>query len=303
MRKAWGGAVLCALGAMGAMAQETQPPSPHPPLRPRRRSGPRDCPKKGTWTFNLDIGLGGLRFRELPLHQRPARPLGRPERQLGRELREACGFSGLRSRAERALRQGQRRRRAHLRGAAHPRRRVGFLLPRRRPVPGLALGPSLGSSENLLDFTVGRTPYQIGHGYLALGRGRRRGQPRRLLEQRAQGLGVRGGRAPEARPPHLRGLLSRPRRGPGERDRDAALGRELRAGSGRDLDLRGHLPEVPRGPGGGARPRRIERVQPAGVHQPLQGPARPLLRAGVRAGGERRSARAPTPSRPLRPTS
>jgi hypothetical protein len=30
----------------------------------------------------------------------------------------------------------------------------------------LALGQSVGSSDNLLDFTVGRTQYKIGHGLL-----------------------------------------------------------------------------------------------------------------------------------------
>ena len=87
-----------------------------------------------------------------------------------------------------------------------------------------ARAQSLGGSENLLDFTVGRTQYTIGHGLPPLGRRRRRGQPRRLLEQRPQGLAVRGGRPLEAEEPHPRGLLPRSRRGPGERDRAPGSG-------------------------------------------------------------------------------
>ena len=59
---------------------------------------------------------------------------------------------------------------------------------------GWRSGKSIGSSENLLDFTVGRTQYKIGHGLLLWDGARRGRQPRRLLEQRTQGLAVRGGR-------------------------------------------------------------------------------------------------------------
>ena len=49
--------------AAGAVAQEptpTPPPTPAPEEEEERSTG---LPKKGTWTFNLDVGLGGFGFR------------------------------------------------------------------------------------------------------------------------------------------------------------------------------------------------------------------------------------------------
>ncbi len=52
--------------------------------------------------------------------------------------------------------------------------------------------------ENALDFTVGRTQYHLGHGFLLLRRRGRRRKPRRLLDERAQGVRVRGDRPHQA---------------------------------------------------------------------------------------------------------
>ena len=82
----------------------------------------------------------GVRLRELPLSQRPARSLRQPQRQLVRGLRQAGDLGQLRRRGERALRQAQRRGRAHLRGASEPRRRGCLVVQARRPVRRLALG-------------------------------------------------------------------------------------------------------------------------------------------------------------------
>ena len=61
-----------------------------------------------------------------------------------------------------------------------------------------------------------------------LGRGRRRREPRRLLDQRAQGLRVRRDRPREARGAHDRSLLSRQGRTRRERDRQPSVGHQLR---------------------------------------------------------------------------
>ena len=68
---------------------------------------------------------------------------------------------------ERALRQGQRRRRAHVRiGAGRCSVRTCRRSdPKTSPSAG-GLAESLTIGENALDFTVGRAQYRLGHGFL-----------------------------------------------------------------------------------------------------------------------------------------
>jgi hypothetical protein len=166
MRKAWGGAVLCALGAMGAMAQEAQPQAPAPTPPPSEEERSTGLPKKGTWTFNLDIGLGAFGFaNSLYTNVRPD-PSG--------DLSDNWAESYAKPAVSATFGVGQ----SELYGKVSAVGERTFAAPptvvgesaSSFHVEDLSLGwrsgKSLGSSENLLDFTVGRTPYTIGHGLL-----------------------------------------------------------------------------------------------------------------------------------------
>ena len=284
------GAILtCAFALMGASLRDER-------LRPGAAPGPGAHSHSSRRGGRAHDGLaqGGdvdlqprprsrrVRLRELPLYQRPARSLGKPGRQLGGELRQAGDLGHVRRRPKPALRHGQRRGRAHVRSTSEPGGRGRLLVPDRGSLPGLALGPVAGRLREPSRLHGG--PHAIHDRSRAspVGRRRRRGQPRRLLEQRPQGLAARGGRPLEAREPHPRDLLPRSGRGPGERDRHSAVGGQLRARARREVDPRADLSQVPCGPGGPAHPRGAERLQRAGVRQSLPGPARSLLRARVR---------------------
>ena len=185
-----------------------------------RGGGAFDGPaRQGGLGFQLRRGPGSVRLLQFPLHQLAPRPLGRPERQLGGELPEAGPVRHLRPGEGRALRQGQRGRRADLRGPTNPGGGGGLLLPGGGPLPRMALGHRPRHRRECPGLHGGPYPVQNRHRVPALGRRRRRREPRRVLERCAQGLGVCRRRAVQAEAAHLRGLLSRPGRGPGERDR------------------------------------------------------------------------------------
>ena len=60
---------LCALPAVGALAQTVTAPSPTPAVEEERSTGLPG--EKENWTFNLDIGVGGVRFANLACESGP----------------------------------------------------------------------------------------------------------------------------------------------------------------------------------------------------------------------------------------
>jgi hypothetical protein len=154
-------ALAVLLGAAAATAQEP-PPTPEP-AEEERSTG---LPKKGTWTFNLDLGLGGFGFaNSLYTNVRPdpsgdlsdnwAESYAKPAVSASFGLGRSELYGKISAVGERTF--------------AAPPSRVGEDASSFQ-VEDLSLGwrsgTSLGSSLNLLDFTVGRTQYTIGHGLL-----------------------------------------------------------------------------------------------------------------------------------------
>ena len=251
-----------------AVAQESQPsPTPAPRRRPWRRSAPPDCPRKGPGrSTSTSVSARSASRTRLYTNVRPdpsgdlsdnwAESYAKPRRSpasfgLGRsELYGKVSAVGERTHARAPAPWSERR----------PRRSRS----KTSPWAGARASP-LGTSENLLDFTVGRTPYTIGHGLLLLGRGGEGGSrggfwsnARKAWEFAAVGRLKPGKHT-------LRGLLPRSRRGPGERHRDPAVGRELRLHAVRDTSTFGaSYLKFYCGPAARARPRRPERVQRRG---------------------------------------
>jgi len=159
------GLAVLMIGSASARAQEP-PPTPTPTPAPAEEERSTGLPKKGTWTFNLDAGLGAFGFaHSLYTNVRPD-----PSGNLGDDWAEsfvkpalsasfATGKSELYGKISAV---GERTFAAppSLVGedASSFKIEDGYL--------GWRSGKSIGSSENLLDLTVGRTQYKIGHGML-----------------------------------------------------------------------------------------------------------------------------------------
>jgi len=152
-----------ALSALGAVAQETEPAPTPAPAEEERSTG---LPGKGTWTFNLEVGLGGFGFaNSLYTNVRPdpsgdlsdnwAESFAKPAVSASFGLGESELYGTISAVGERTF--------------AAPPSVVGESASSFK-VEDLSLGwrsgQSLGSSANLFDVTVGRTPYTIGHGFL-----------------------------------------------------------------------------------------------------------------------------------------
>ncbi len=152
-------AILGLLSGGGVFAQETPPA----PAEEERSTG---LPGKGTWTFNLDLGLGGFGFQNsLYTNVRPdpsgnlsdnwAESYAKPAISASFALGESELYGKLSAVGERTF--------------AAPPSVVGESASSFK-IEDLSLGwrsgKSLGGSENLLDVTVGRTQYTIGHGLL-----------------------------------------------------------------------------------------------------------------------------------------
>jgi len=153
------------LPAAGAFTQET-PPTPGPTPAPAEEERSTGLPKKGKWTFNLDLGLGGFGFaNSLYTNVRPD-PSG--------DLSDNWAESYVKPALSGVFGVGK----SELYGKVSAVGERTFAAPpsvvgedaSSFKVEDLSLGwrsgKSLGSSENLLDFTVGRTQYTIGHGCL-----------------------------------------------------------------------------------------------------------------------------------------
>ena len=185
--------------------------------------------------------LGHVRLRELALRQsKRARRRRELERPVVRGLHEARAVGELHARVlERSLRQDQRGRRTHLRLDAG-RLRAGRLVVRARgSVDRMAVGPGVRGARRERG-GCRRRPDAVpaGSRLPALRRRGRGRQPRRLLDERAQGVRVRRDRPLQAGRAHGRSLLSRQRRARRERHRQPVVGRELRVRDRRAHDAR-----------------------------------------------------------------
>ena len=94
------------------------------------------------WTFNFDAGWGTFGFAQFAVQQpEGSRRRGEPERSVVRGLRQAGAVRRLHARVvERDLRQGERRRRAHVRLGAGRVRRRRVVVRARGPLDRLAIG-------------------------------------------------------------------------------------------------------------------------------------------------------------------
>jgi hypothetical protein len=161
------GLALSLIGSIPARAQEPAPtPSPTPTPAPAEEERSTGLPKAGHWTFNLDIGLGGFGFaNSLYTDVRPD-----PSGNLGDNWAESFAKPALS--ASFGLGQSELYGKISAVGErtfAAPPSLVGedassFQIEDAHL--GWRSGKSVGSSENLLDFTVGRAQYKIGHGML-----------------------------------------------------------------------------------------------------------------------------------------
>ena len=126
-------------GAAQARAQEPAPtPTPTPaPAEEERSTG---LPKAGHWTFNLDAGLGGFGFANSLYTNAHPDPSGNLGDNWAESFIKPAISANFDVGEERALRQAERRRRAHLRRPAVARRRGRLLVQDRGRVPRLALG-------------------------------------------------------------------------------------------------------------------------------------------------------------------
>jgi hypothetical protein len=160
-RREWPlGGLALALLLIGSASVRAQEPAP---AEEERSTG---LPKKEAWTFNLDIGLGGFGFaNSLYTNVRPdpsgdlsdnwAESFAKPALSASFDLAQSELYGKVSAVGERTF--------------AAPPSLVGEDASSFQVEDlylGWRSGKSLGSSENLLDFTVGRAQYTIGHGLL-----------------------------------------------------------------------------------------------------------------------------------------
>jgi hypothetical protein len=152
------------LSAAGALGQEPEPPpAPTPGAEEERTTG---LPRESAWTFNLDAGLGGFGFaNSLYSNARPD-----PSGDLSDDWAESFVKPGVSATFDAGG--------GELYGTISAVGERTFAAPPSLvgedassfKVEDLAVGwrsgDSLGGSENLVDLTVGRTPYTIGHGLI-----------------------------------------------------------------------------------------------------------------------------------------
>lgn len=210
-----------ALGGLRRRPGATTPANP----RAHGRGEVHGIAEEGTWIFNLDLGLGGFGFaNSLYTNVRPdpsgdlsdnwVESFAKPAISASFGLGQSELYGKVSAVGERTF--------------AAPPSLVGESASSFQ-VEDLSLGwrsgKSLGSSENLLNFTLGRTQYTIAHGLLlwdGAGEGGSRGgywsNARRAWEFAAVGRLKR-------KESHSRGLLPRPGRGSGERHGQPAVGR------------------------------------------------------------------------------
>ncbi len=168
-----------------------------------------------------------LRIREFSLYERAPRSVGQSERELDRGLREAGAHRRVAHGQERVGGQAERRGRGDLLRAAADRRRRGAIVRTRGRLHQVELR-HIARHRRECAFVHGR-PCVVHdrprHGHLGWRGGR--WQLRRLLEQRAQSVGLRRTRYVRAGAQQSHGVLSGPRRAARGEDRHASVRLEL----------------------------------------------------------------------------
>jgi hypothetical protein len=167
---AWGLAFLATLAAAHAAAQEAPPPAPEPSPAPAEQPEARTSglPHGLDWTFNLDAAGGAFGFaNSLYANPKPEQPSGNlGDNWLESGVKPAITGTFTSSKSWQLYGKvsavGERT-------FSAPPSLVGEDASSFK-VEDLALGwrsgESVGSGENVLEFTVGRAQYQLGHGLL-----------------------------------------------------------------------------------------------------------------------------------------
>src|SRR5574341_1015904 len=154
---------LLLTGLSQAHAQE---PAPAPPPETEEEARPTGLPKSGHWIFNLDVGLGAFGFaNSLYTNVRPdpsgdlsdnwAESYAKPALSARFGLGESEIYGKLSAVGERTF--------------AAPPPLVGEEASSFQVEDlylGWRSGKTLGLSDDVLELTVGRAPYTIGHGFL-----------------------------------------------------------------------------------------------------------------------------------------
>jgi hypothetical protein len=163
------GALLLLIISTDIRAQQTTPETPadtqktDPPEKKEERS--TGIPGLGKWTFNFDAGWGSFGFADslyTDVRPDPSENLGshwfegyvKPAISVSFPLGESELYGKLSAVGERTY------------GGPSIAGESASSFKQEDVYMGWHSEHSLSSSENLLDFTVGRTPYTIGHGFL-----------------------------------------------------------------------------------------------------------------------------------------
>jgi hypothetical protein len=163
------GALLLLITSTNIRAQQTTPETPAdtqktnaPEKKEERSTG---LPGLGKWTFNFDAGWGSFGFADslyTDVRPDPSENLGshwfegyvKPALSVSFPLGESELYGKLSAVGERTY------------GGPSIAGESASSFKQEDVYMGWRSGHSLSSSENLLDFTVGRTQYRIGHGFL-----------------------------------------------------------------------------------------------------------------------------------------
>ena len=223
-------ASLLVLAPTGLRAQELPQDKPVQTTSQEEQARPTGLPSRIKWTFNFDAGWGTFGFAN-SLYNNPKEP--GVDENLSDQWFEGYvkpALSGTYTLASSSEIYGKVSAVGERTYGSVPEafgEDVSSFGPEDLSI-GWRSGKSLAIGENALDFTVGRDAVPARTRLPALGRRGRRRQPRRLLDQRAQGLRVCRDRPLQAGPAHGRGVLSRQGRARRERQRQPAVGRQLR---------------------------------------------------------------------------
>jgi hypothetical protein len=161
-----GGALALAILLINVTPAGAQEPTAAPAPAPKEEARSTGLPEQGNWTFNLDAGFSAFGFaHSLYTNVRPDPSGNLSDNWLESYAKPAVSASFAVGGGElygKVSAVGERT-------FSAPPSIVGESASSFEAEDlsiGWRSGKSLGTSENLLDFTVGRTPYKIGHGFL-----------------------------------------------------------------------------------------------------------------------------------------